>query len=970
MPTEGDPERRAVGGSASPGGQPDAQSDRQAGPAGAPRAARRAAAQSDPHPAPPPAGRTDPRPVPQSRTQRRPHPSHPPDPPPDPRPAPGSDHPRAEGKHLWVGDDKLWVRGVTYGPFRPGPAGDPFPEPPILEQDFQRMRAHGINAVRTYDAPSSRVLDAALRHGLWVMVGLPWEQHVAFLETRRGAARIEARVREAVRGCAGHPAVLCYAIGNEIPASIVRWHGASAVERFLARLYRAVKAEDAAALVTYVNYPTTEYLRPAAQDLISFNVYLEDRARFAAYLARLQNLAGDRPLLLAEVGLDSVRNGESAAARAVDWQIRESCAAGCAGVFVFSWTDEWYRGGEEVQDWAFGLTRRDRAPKPALAAAEAAFRDAPFPRAVAWPSVSVVVCTRNGAATIRRTLDALWRLDYPEYEVIVVDDGSTDDTAALVAKHPVRLLRMTHGGLSRARNAGLASARGDVVAFVDDDAYPDPHWLRHLVVTLRGGGHVGVGGPNFAPPDCGPVARCVAAAPGGPRPVLLTDTEAEHLPGCNMAFVRARLVEAGGFDPRFHAAGDDVDVCWRMRERGWTLGYSPAAVVWHYPRASVHAYWRQQQGYGRAEALLAEKWPQKYNAAGHVAWEGRVYGGRPALFRAWLGWRARIYHGTWGSAPFQRVYEPATSRLTALFQTPEPYLLLLAAAAAAVPGLWAGSRGWPAVLLTAAVGAPAAAAAWHAAGAWDAARGRASGVTGVVSRAFGFLLVAWLCTIQPVARLSGRILEEATSARRRRADLAGSPGGAGLSGGSAAGGPVESGRFGAWRLTLWSERWRAPEAWLGALETELRELGVPVARGGEFDDWDLALRAGVLGALRLRMAVEEHGAGRQLVRFRVRPRRAAGGAPTLILAGAAAGAVLGGAWPAAVALAAAALLIEARAAQERRAVRGLVWSALTRLEVGSGGARRAGGGDADGGAPAAARARAPGAGGVDARDVA
>ena len=116
------------------------------------------------------------------------------------------------------------------------------------------------------------------------MVGLPWEQHITFLDSRSRAGDIEARVREGVRACAGHPAILCYAVGNEIPASIVRWYGRRRIERFLRRLYKAAKAEDLGALVTYVNYPTTEYLDLSFFDLYTFNVYLEDEDRLAAYL--------------------------------------------------------------------------------------------------------------------------------------------------------------------------------------------------------------------------------------------------------------------------------------------------------------------------------------------------------------------------------------------------------------------------------------------------------------------------------------------------------------------------------------------------------------------------------------------------------------------------------------------------------------------------------------------------------------
>src|SRR5919108_663127 len=265
-----------------------------------------------------------------------------------PAPVTAGVRPRVRGKFLFVGDEKLYVRGVTYGTFRPDANGDEFPAPDVVERDFGRMAANAINSVRTYTAPPRWLLDAAQRHGLRVLVGLPWEQHVAFLDERPRARAIEARLRAGVRACAGHPAVLGYAIGNEIPAAIVRWHGARRVERFLARLYRAAKAEDPAALVTYVNYPTTEYLQLPFVDLVCFNVYLEAEELLDAYLARLQNIAGDRPLLLAEIGLDSRRNGEAAQAEALGWQVRAAFAAGCAGAFVFAWTDEWHRGGHEI----------------------------------------------------------------------------------------------------------------------------------------------------------------------------------------------------------------------------------------------------------------------------------------------------------------------------------------------------------------------------------------------------------------------------------------------------------------------------------------------------------------------------------------------------------------------------------------------------------------------------------------------
>ncbi len=206
------------------------------------------------------------------------------------------------------------------------------------------------------------------------------------------------------RAVAGHPAILCYALGNEIPASArpLAW---PPNDRALSRAaVRSVKEADPDGIVTYVNYPTTEYLELPFLDLLAFNVYLEKRDRLEAYLARLHSLAGDRPVLMSELGLDALRNGEDVQANALDGQIRQTFASGCAGAFVFSWTDEWFRAGEYVDDWAFGLTRPDREPKPALAAVTSAFEDVPFPVERDWPRVSVVVCAYNGGRTLGETL--------------------------------------------------------------------------------------------------------------------------------------------------------------------------------------------------------------------------------------------------------------------------------------------------------------------------------------------------------------------------------------------------------------------------------------------------------------------------------------------------------------------------------------------------------------------------------------
>ena len=316
-----------------------------------------------------------------------------------------------------------------------------------------------------------------------------------------------------------------------------------------------------------------------------------------------------------------------------------------------------------------------------------AFSEVPFPPDLSWPRISVIICSYNGSRTIRDCCEALLKLQYPNFEVIVVDDGSTDETAAIAGEHGFQVISTENRGLSNARNTGMHAATGEIVAYIDDDAYPDPHWLTYLAGSFSDGSYVGVGGPNIAPPGDGLIADCIANAPGGPMHVLLSDREAEHLPGCNMAFRKEALEAVGGFDPRFRAAGDDVDICWRLQDTGGKLGFSPAAMDWHHRRNSVWAYWKQQRGYGRAEALLERKWPEKYNGAGHLAWAGRIYGkGFTQMLN--LG-RERIYHGRGGSALFQSLYQPLPSTFLSLVQMPEWYLVIAALAGLSALGiLW------------------------------------------------------------------------------------------------------------------------------------------------------------------------------------------------------------------------------------------------------------------------------------------
>jgi GT2 family glycosyltransferase len=808
------------------------------------------------------------------------------------------------GKFLSAGQEKFLLRGVSYGTFAPDARGEQFPALSQVARDFALMRQYSINTIRTYTTPSLALLDEAHRAGLRVMVGLPWSQHVAFLDDANASRAIRNDVVATVKRLRDHPAVLMFALGNEIPAAVVRWHGQARIERFLRELHADSKAVAPQSLLTYVNFPPTEYLELPFLDVCAFNVYLHREADQRRYLARLQHVAGNLPLLIAEAGADSIREGLDGQAALTAMQIRAAFSEGACGAVAFAWTDEWWRGGSEVSDWNFGLVDRDRRHKPAAAAVARVFADAPFPESErrTWPKISVVVCAYNAADTLDECLASLGRLTYPDYEVIVVNDGSKDATDAIARSHPhARVITTMNNGLSMARNIGLSAAVGSVVAYTDADVRVDPDWLTYLVQPFLTSDAVASGGPNVVPADDPWVAQCVARAPGGPTHVLFDDRIAEHVPGCNMAFRRDALLAIGGFNPIYLRAGDDVDVCWRLQARGWRIGFAPAALVWHRHRPSIRAYWRQQVGYGEGETWLQPHHPDKF-VGSRIRWRGHVYSPLPFV-RSLFG--TRVDAGPWGTAPFPSVYR---SDAFPLFFTPHSLTwqigavvlvvagLLLERLRPDVPGFWIAATGGLALALTVmrCLGfALASDIRWL-----PPLRGRSAVTSRLLTRA----LIAWLHLIQPIARARGaargvltspefelahdgsararipwKEIGDAFAFLRRRSDV----------------------------LRFWSEEWLSREKLLTRLVDRIRSTRIAAAL--EVDDgWhcarDVSLQLGRWARLDVQLLVEEHERGKVLVRIarRVRITPFFGASVAAATGLGVASATLAGAWAASV----------------------------------------------------------------------
>jgi glycosyltransferase involved in cell wall biosynthesis len=687
------------------------------------------------------------------------------------------------------------------------------------------------------------LLDLAGTHGLKLLIDIPWPKNHCFLDSERMKEQAREAVRGIVRAAVGHGAVFAYSVVNEIPPDIVRWSGPREVTDFIEELVDLAKAEDPDCLCTFANYPPTEFLRPQNVDFFCFNVYLHHRRPFENYLARLQMQAETKPLILGEFGADSKREGEAEKCEMLSWQIEAAFRGGLAGLVVFAYTDDWCVNGHRVDDWFMGLTTHERQRKDSFFAVQKAFRAAPYFPLSHSPKVSVVVASYNGGRTLKVCLDSLVRLNYPNYEIILVDDGSTDATPEIVSLYTtVRYLRQTNHGLSVARNTGIDASEGEIVAFTDSDCRADEDWLYYLVGDLLTSRFTGIGGHNFLPPEDSPVAAAVLVSPGGPAHVMLNDRLAEHIPGCNMAFYKWALDEIGGFDPIFTKAGDDVDVCWRLQQRGYRIGFNPAGFVWHYRRSTVKAYLKQQRGYGEAEAMLVRKHPEYFNSVGNSIWRGQIY--TASKFGLVIG-RSVIYHGVFATGFFQTLYAAPPAWTLMLCTSMEYHVMVtLPLLVLSVP--------FP-FLLPVALTSPLISAAICLAAAWQADLPKNK------KKWWSRPLVAWLYFLQPIARgwarYQGRLgLQQTPPAARERLEaLRQRDTGESLD-----------------HLYYWGDGQIDRIDWVNGIVLRLDQQGWPSKTDAGWSEHDVELFGNRWSRLQLTTATEAYGGGKRLFRVRLR----------------------------------------------------------------------------------------------------
>lgn len=227
-------------------------------------------------------------------------------------------------------------------------------------------------------------------------------------------------------------------------------------------------------------------------------------------------------------------------------------------------------------------------------------------------AVSVVVPVFNRAADIERCIEALLLQDYPAYEIIVVDNGSTDGTREVVSRYPATLLVEPHRNPYRARNRGIRAAAGEIIAFTDSDCAPAPTWLSRLVEAYDCEAIAGVGGSLSSLPPTTLVETFLALGrlqivEGNHRADMQRDPYiflSGGMGSANMSYRRSVFDALGGFDERYERFCGSYDFCWRVQQAGYRVVYEPAAHVQHHMRSSVRAMCRQFFEFGIGQIHL------------------------------------------------------------------------------------------------------------------------------------------------------------------------------------------------------------------------------------------------------------------------------------------------------------------------------------------------------------------------------
>ncbi len=233
-------------------------------------------------------------------------------------------------------------------------------------------------------------------------------------------------------------------------------------------------------------------------------------------------------------------------------------------------------------------------------------------------SVSVIIPAYNAAVTLRACLIALQHQTRPPDEILVIDDGSTDSTAAVAKAAGIRVIQQTHHGPAAARNCGVRVAYGSLVLFTDADCEPLPDWVEQMLMPFADHSVVGVKG-SYRSRQRDLIARMVQAEFEDKYERMRQHATIDFIDTYSAAYRRALFLQAGGFNEVFpQASVEDVELSFRLAERGARLVFAPQAQVWHQHSTSLLQYLRKKARYGFWRALVYHWHPQKIRGDSHT----------------------------------------------------------------------------------------------------------------------------------------------------------------------------------------------------------------------------------------------------------------------------------------------------------------------------------------------------------------
>lgn len=228
-----------------------------------------------------------------------------------------------------------------------------------------------------------------------------------------------------------------------------------------------------------------------------------------------------------------------------------------------------------------------------------------------FPEVTVVIPVMDRADELRRCLTSLSNISYPheKLQVIVVDDGSSDDSPHVAMEFGALLV--SSGGRGRgpaaARNVGASRATGEILAFIDSDCTASPEWLSRLIPAFSDPAMAAVGGQVDGMCTESAVDRYEAVMSslsiGSRERVGNSGNDTFYLPSCNLLVRVSAFKNVGGFKDGMHV-GEDVDLTWRLRDRGWSISYIPAGNVLHEHRSTIRSFMSRRFDYGTSEGML------------------------------------------------------------------------------------------------------------------------------------------------------------------------------------------------------------------------------------------------------------------------------------------------------------------------------------------------------------------------------